>query len=131
MRILLDTQVWLWLVTASQRLGPESRMLLDDGGTDALLSSASAWEIAIKYGLGKLPLPDPPEKYVPKQMRLGSVEPLPVLHSHALHVASLHNHHRDPFDRILVAQAQVEGLVLASADRRLSAYDVEILDATL
>ena len=130
MRVLLDTQVWLWLVTASERLGPESRVLLDDGRNDVLLSSASAWEIAIKYELGKLPLPCPPDRYVPEQMRLGGVEPLPVLHSHALHVASLQDHHRDPFDRILVAQAQVEGLPLASADRRLSAYDVEILDAT-
>ena len=130
MRILLDTQVWLWLVTASERLGPESRVLLDDERNDALLSSASAWEIAIKYGLGKLPLPDSPDIYVQEQMRLGGVEPLPVLHSHALHVTSLQDLHHDPFDRILVAQARVEGLTLASADRRLSAYDVEILDVT-
>lgn len=130
MRILLDTQVWLWLVTASERLGPESRVLLDDERNDALLSSASAWEIAIKYGLGKLPLPDSPDIYVQEQMRLGGVEPLPVLHSHALHVTSLQDLHHDPFDRILVAQARVEGLTLASADRRLSGCDIEILDAT-
>jgi PIN domain nuclease of toxin-antitoxin system len=129
--VLLDTQVWLWLLAQPERLGPITLSLLEDDRNDLFLSAASAWEIAIKYRLGKLPLPEAPGLYVPDRMRASGVVALSIEHSHALTVASLDDYHRDPFDRILVAQAQVEGLSLVSADRRFAAYDVSLIDATL
>jgi PIN domain nuclease of toxin-antitoxin system len=98
-----------------------------DPSTTRLLSSASSWEIAIKHALGKLPLPEGPAAYVPEAMRRLVVEGLVVEHAHALAVAGLPAHHRDPFDRLLVAQAQQLGLPILSADPALAAYDVELL----
>jgi PIN domain nuclease of toxin-antitoxin system len=129
MRILVDTQVWLWMLAAPERLAPEARALVADGATEVLLSAASAWEIAIKVGLGKLTLPGPPEDTVPALMVRSAVTPLPVTHRHALRVATLPPHHRDPFDRLLVAQAQLEDLPLLTADPQLHAYDVRVLRA--
>ena len=129
MRILLDTQVWLWMLASPERFSRKSRSLLVSADHELLLSAASAWEIVIKHGLGKLPLPEPPARYVPRMMALTSVTPLPVEHPHALHVAALPAHHRDPFDRLLIAQAQIEKLPLMTADRSFRRYDVEILRA--
>ncbi len=126
MRLLLDTQTWLWLQAARQRVNPEVMRLLVDPGNELLLSAASSWEIAIKYALGKLPLPLPPAEYVPDRLRRSGVAPLPVHHSHALHVASLPLHHRDPFDRLLVAQAQLDGLQVVTSDRAFSHYEVTV-----
>jgi len=128
-RVLVDTQVWLWMLAAPERLRPEVRALVEDGATEVLLSAASAWEIAIKVGLGKLTLPGPPEDTVPALMVRSAVTPLAVTHRHALHVAALPPHHRDPFDRMLVAQAQVEHVPLLSADPQLQAYDVRLIPA--
>lgn len=130
MRFLLDTHVWLWLQTQRARVADEVFTQLADSGAEVLLSAVSAWEIAIKNALGKLPLPQPPSEYVPARMRRDAVDGLPVTHAHALHVATLPRHHADPFDRLLVAQAQVERLVLVTADAKIHRYDVEILDAT-
>lgn len=129
MRVLLDTQVWLWMLAAPDRLSSQSRALLVAAENELLLSAASAWEIAIKHGLGKLQLPESPAKYIPRMMVHTSVTPLPIHHRHALHVAELPEHHRDPFDRLLVAQAQVEGVPIMSADRHFRQYDVEVLPA--
>jgi PIN domain nuclease of toxin-antitoxin system len=125
-RLLLDTQVWLWVQASPGRISPGVLELLRERENTLLLSAASAWEIAIKYALGRLPLPEPPAVYVPDRMRRSGVTGLPVGHSHALQVAALPPHHRDPFDRILVAQAQLEGLVLVTADRSFAPYDVEL-----
>jgi PIN domain nuclease of toxin-antitoxin system len=129
MRVLLDTQVWLWMLAAPDRLSTESRALLVASENELLLSAASAWEIAIKHGLGRLQLPESPAKYIPRMMVHTSVTPLPIHHRHALHVAELPEHHRDPFDRLLVAQAQVEGVPIISADPQLRQYNVEVLPA--
>jgi len=129
MRFLLDTHVWLWLQTEPERVGDGVRSRLADGSAQLLLSSASAWEISIKYALGKLPLPEPPHTYVPSRMRHDDVDGLPVTVTHSLHVASLPAHHSDPFDRLLVAQAQLEHLILVTADRALEPYDVELVRA--
>ncbi|MDZ4673065.1 MAG: type II toxin-antitoxin system VapC family toxin [Gemmatimonadota bacterium] len=129
MRVLLDTQVWLWMLAAPDRLSTESRSLLTAEENELLFSAASAWEIAIKYGLGKLQLPESPAKYIPRMMVHTSVTPLPIHHRHALHVAALPEHHRDPFDRLLVAQAQLESVPIISADRQFRQYDVEVLPA--
>ncbi|MGH7673486.1 MAG: type II toxin-antitoxin system VapC family toxin [Gemmatimonadales bacterium] len=127
--MLLDTQVWLWMLAAPERLAPSSRRLVTSADTELLLSAASAWEIAIKYAIGKLPLPSEPAALVPGWMDRTAVMPLAVLHRHALHVASLPPHHRDPFDRLLVAQAQLEGLPILTADGSFARYDVEVVAA--
>lgn len=126
MRILLDTHVWLWMLTEPERLG-SARELVSDPSTDLLLSAASTWEIAIKYGLGRLELPEEPATYVPARMRSTQVTPLPVEPGHTLEVARLPLLHRDPFDRLLVAQARVLDVPLLTTDRRIAAYDVETI----
>ena len=83
--------------------------------------------MAIKYRLGKLPMPEPPETYVPTRMRAQRIEPMSILHTHALRVAALPLHHRDPFDRLLIAQAQVEGLSLLTADPLIRKYKVTLI----
>lgn len=129
MRLLLDTVCWLWMQATPERFAEASLALLQDPENDLLLSAASSWEIAIKYSLGKLTLPEGPATYVPSRLRRSGVTPLPVQHVHALHVASLPAHHRDPFDRLLIAQAQVEGLTILTADHVLAGYDVPVVDA--
>ena len=130
MRVLLDTHVWLWMLAAPGRLAPSARELVEDRHTTLWLSAASSWEIAIKYALGRLSLPDPPERFVPERMRVTNVDPLSVEHSHALRVSVLEPHHRDPFDRLLVAQSQLERVPLLTADAAFTAYDVETIPAT-
>lgn len=124
---LLDTHVWLWLQTTPERVRDKVVGLLADRAHTLLLSAASSWEMAIKYRLGKLPLPEPPADYVPERMRLTGVVPLPVEHAHALRVADLPQHHSDPFDRLIVAQAQLLGVPIVTADPQLDAYEVEII----
>lgn len=125
MRILLDTHIWLWTLVSPARIRGPARRLVTDPGNDLLFSAASAWEIAIKYRLGKLPLPEPPHEFVPPRLLRDSIATIPVEPHHALHVAILPDHHDDPFDRLLVAQAMLEKLTIVTADRKLEAYDVE------
>ena len=125
MKFLLDTHCWLWLQTEPGRLPDDLLETLAESSSQRYLSAASAWEIAIKYAVGKLPLPEPPALYVPERMRLSRFEELAV--THALAVAALPPHHRDPFDRVLVAQAQVEGLTLVTADAAIEPYDAPIV----
>jgi PIN domain nuclease of toxin-antitoxin system len=127
-RVLLDTQVWLWMLTTPERLSVPSRALVV-ANNELLLSAASAWEIAIKYTLGKLPLPEPPQDLIPGLITRTGVTPLSVLHRHALHVATLPRHHHDPFDRLLVAQAQIERVPVLTTDKSFALYDVEVLRA--
>jgi PIN domain nuclease of toxin-antitoxin system len=129
MRMLVDTQCFLWMTAAPRRFRESTRQLLQSPGTVLYLSAASGWEIAIKYGLGKLSLPETPAAYVADRARRTRTTPLSVTLAHALRVADLPAHHRDPFDRLLVAQAQLETLALLTADRQLAAYDVEIVEA--
>jgi len=125
-RILLDTQCWLWMQVTPERLSAQAQVLLTDPENQLLLSSASAWEIAVKYSIGKLPLPVPPAEYVLSRMETSGTSALPVLQTHALHVATLPFHHKDPFDRLLIAQAQLEGLNILTSDRLFAAYEVEV-----
>jgi PIN domain nuclease of toxin-antitoxin system len=125
-RILLDTHVWLWMLTDPARLaGVED--VITDARNQLLLSAASTWELAIKVGLGRLDLPVHLETYVPERMRATGVTPLPIEHRHTVELAALPPIHRDPFDRLLVAQARVLDVPLVTADRRLPAYEVETL----
>ena len=128
-RYLLDTHVWLWSIITPHKLGREGLGLLESTGNELFLSAASSWEIAIKWAVGRLSLPEPPATYVPSRMQRTNVEPLAVTHSHALQVAALPRHHRDPFDRLLIAQAQLEGVPLVTVDRALADYDVETIRA--
>ena len=129
MRILLDTQCWLWMAAFPERLSPRTRELVETTEHELFLSAASAWEIAIKHSRGKLRLPEPPERYVMSRCDRLRTEPLPIDHAHALRVSALPSHHRDPFDRMLVAQAQIEGLPILTSDAVFRQYDVDILSA--
>lgn len=124
MRLLVDTHCWLWQLLSPVRLNAEAADLLSDPENEVFLSVASMWEIVIKHELGKLALPDPPARYIPE--RLGSLgyRTLSIEPAHALHVGTLPAHHKDPFDRILVAQAQVEGMTIVTADRIVTRYDI-------
>jgi len=126
-RLLLDTHVWLWCISSPSKLGQEGRDLLENADSELYLSSASSWEISIKYRLGRLPLPEPPHLFIPPRLVRDSINPLPVTHQHACEVANLPDHHRDPFDRLLVAQAQIEQLTLVTADGLISGYDVQMI----
>ena len=130
MKILIDTSCWLWSLTDPEHLNKDTRDLLSDPAQALFLSAASSWEIAIKAALGQLNLPEPPEKYIPSRMAAFNILGLPIEHTHALRVFGLPSHHRDPFDRILIAQAQAEGLTILTTDRVFAAYDVPIIWAT-
>ncbi len=130
MRVLLDTHCWLWVHAQPERFSLAARAVIEDTGNQLFFSAASAWEIAIKYALGKLPLPVPPAEYVPSRMERGDTAALPVEHEHALRVATLPPHHRDPFDRLLVAQCQTERMRLLTKDPQFKPYDIEVIWAT-
>ena len=127
MRVLIDTQCWLWMNVSPDKLSERTRALLLRRDTERLLSTAGIWEIAIKYQLGKLPLPIAPADYVPDRLRLTRTQPLPITAAHALRAGGLPALHHDPFDRMLVAQALVEGVPVLSSDRRLDGYGIRRL----
>lgn len=127
MKYLLDTSVWLWSLTDSGRIRSEARDLIIRGEEELYLSAASSWEIAIKWAKRKLPLPEPPEIYVPERMTEQRILPLPIKHSHTLAVSKIPAHHGDPFDRLLIAQARTEGMAILTADRTFRRYDVQIV----
>ena len=129
MRLLLDTHVWLWLIGPQDRLSGRARAALTDVDNELLLSAASGFEIALKAAIGKLRLAGPASVLVPNYLERSGVRPLPINVDHALRAGELPMHHRDPVDRLLVAQAQMEDLVLVTADAQLRAYDVQLLAA--
>ncbi len=126
-RTLIDTECWLWWHFNPERLGSGAMALLEERRSPLLLSAGSSWEIAIKVALRKLELPVSPERFVPEQMAEDGIDPLPIEHAHALRVARLPPHHSDPFDRLLVAQAQLERCSLLTADAQLFDYDVDLV----
>ena len=127
MQFLLDTCTFLWLVGGSDELSPRAREAFTDADNDVFLSAASVWEIAIKHRLGRLPLPGAPEVFVPAQRTAHGIEPLPIDEEAALHIAKLPDHHRDPFDRMLVAQALVGGFTLLTPDEAIRKYPARTL----
>jgi len=126
MRALLDTHALLWWLVDSDRLSTRAREVI---GGDAELhwSAASSWEVAIKTALGRIELPEPPRSLIPRVLREQAIRPIDVTQAHALAVADLPLHHRDPFDRMLVAQASLEKLVILSADKIFLEYGVDVL----
>jgi PIN domain nuclease of toxin-antitoxin system len=129
MKVLLDTHIWLWSLADPSRLSKESKRILGSRRNAIHLSAASAWEMAIKVSIGKLELPEPVETYVPTRMARQGITPLPITHAHALKVSTLPPHHRDPFDRLLVAQAMVERLSLLTADPIFARYGIDLISA--
>lgn len=129
MRLLLDTHCWLWLNEDPERISPVTRQRLESVRNELLLSAASAWEIAIKSSAGKLRLPARVEEYVPSRMRLTGTNPLSIIAAHALRVFELPLHHRDPFDRLLIAQAQLERIPIVTADPQFQPYEVDLIEA--
>ncbi len=127
MKYLLDTSVFLWALAAPGKLNRRARDLLSNEREGLFLSAASSWEISLKFGLGKLELPEAPTKCVPKWMLNWGIRPLEISHLHALAVGELPQHHQDPFDRILIVQAVTEGIVLLTADRMFERYSVEMI----
>jgi len=126
-RFLLDTQCWLWMQAEPDRFSSETRKLLLDPGNELFLSAASSWEIAIKTALGKLERPAAADRFVPEQLAEDGIDSLAIEHSHALRIAGLALHHSDPFDRLLVAQAQLERCAFLTADAQILDYDVEVV----
>jgi PIN domain nuclease of toxin-antitoxin system len=129
MRLLLDTQVWIWMRSAPKRLSAKVRRHLEDERNVLLLSAAVPWEIALEVRLGKLRLPCAVEDYVTTRSAETRVTPLPITQLHAMESAALPLHHLDPFDRILIAQARLESVAVLSADSAFAAYDVKLLRA--
>jgi PIN domain nuclease of toxin-antitoxin system len=126
-KYLLDTGVWLWSLWEPERISHKGRAVLADFSHDVFLSAVTSWEVAIKSGAGKLNLPEAPGTYVPRRMADQGLRPLPVSHQHALAVFGLPDHHRDPFDRLLIAQANLEDMILITADRMFEKYPVQLL----
>jgi len=125
--MLLDTHAFLWWLTDDDRLSERAGELIADGANDVYFSAASAWEIAIKAGLGRIRLPDEAWTFTPDQLERNAFQALPVHVAHAVAVITLPDVHRDPFDRMLVAQAISEGLTIVSADPELARYAVPVV----
>ena len=125
MRALLDTHAFLWWIGDDPRLPTAVREIVGDGANEILLSVVSVWEIAIKKALARLDMPADFARFLSEQIALNGFRVLPVELAHALRIESLPLHHRDPFDRLLVAQGLVEGVPVLSADEALAAYDIE------
>ena len=117
----------LWWLTTPEKLSPAALAVVEDGSNELMMSAASALEITVKYAMGKLPLPEAPSVYLPARMRAHDVADLPVNLLHACGVERLPWHHRDPFDRLLVAQAQVESIPIITIDPLIRQYDVQVL----
>jgi PIN domain nuclease of toxin-antitoxin system len=124
-KYLLDTSVFLWSAGAPEKLNKQATSLLSSNASELYLSAASSWEIAIKFALGSLTLLKPPSEFIPYAMRALALRSLDITHFHSLAAGELPRHHRDPFDRMLVAQARSETMVLLTADSTLTSYDVE------
>jgi PIN domain nuclease of toxin-antitoxin system len=127
MRLLLDTHAFLWFIMGSPNLSARARALIEDTANESFLSVAGLWEMAIKVSLGKLTLSDPLDVLVPQQLGLNGIELLGIQVAHAAAVSTLPFHHRDPFDRLLIAQAIVEAMPVVSADAAFDAYPVKRL----
>ena len=127
MRGLLDTHTFLWWNLNDPQLSETAREFISDGRNQIFLSAASAWEIAIKFGKGRLELPEEPVQYVAQRLTRHRFSPLPIQLSHAAQVHHLPDIHADPFDRLLIVQSQLEGLPLLTADSHIGRYNVKII----
>jgi PIN domain nuclease of toxin-antitoxin system len=129
MHILLDTHCLLWMLSEPNKLGPKTQRLLDDSATKLSISTASHYEIAIKYSIGKLLLPKPPEKFIFPLLSQLKIEDIAIDRSVAHLAGTLPWHHKDPFDRLIVAQAMVSKIPIVTADDQLAKYSAKIIHA--
>jgi len=127
MKILLDAHTFLWWITDNSKLSSRAREIITDVDNELFLSAVTGWEITIKVQIGRLKLFDEPQLFIPEQMRINGINSLPIQMSHVLHVFTLPYHHRDPFDRLLIAQAQLEGLSILSSDPHIEKYQIEVI----
>jgi PIN domain nuclease of toxin-antitoxin system len=126
MKLLLDTHTFLWWTTDEPQMSATALDLIGDSRNTLYWSAASSWEVTIKYALGRLPLPDAPEQFLTAELGRNRIESLPIVDAHAFQAGLLPRHHRDPFDRMLVAQAQVEAFGLITNDSNIRRYDVDV-----
>ena len=129
MRLLLDTRVFLWAVADPDLLRPEARSAIEDSNNVVFVSAGVAWEIGIKFALGKLTVPADPVVWLPARVRSMGFQALNITVEHALAAGSLPEIHRDPFDRIMIAQAQIEGLTFVTRDPENQKYAIRLLQA--
>jgi PIN domain nuclease of toxin-antitoxin system len=127
MKYLLDTSVFLWVLTGEDKLNPRAQELLTSSSSELHFSAGGTWEIAIKYALGALHLPKAPWELVPQALRSWPIQALNITQEHALCAGALPMHHRDPFDRMLIAQTLVEEMTLLTADRAFQKYKVDLI----
>jgi len=127
MKVLLDTHTFLWWITDDPKLSLRVRGIISDGENEIFISAATGWEIAIKSQIGRLRLPDEPQRFILEQLKINGMKSLPIEMRHALHISTLPTYHQDPFDRILIAQAQMEDLPVLSADQEIGKYEVTII----
>lgn len=127
MRVLLDTQAFLWIAGDWKRVSSSAKRVFEELETELYLSVASVWEIVIKSAIGRLSLPTAPAVYVPRRIADFRISVVDVRMDHVLSVCSLPMHHADPFDRIIIAQAQLEELTVATSDRIFRRYNVDLL----
>jgi len=127
MKLLLDTCTFLWIAGKPDALSLNVRALFKDPDNDVYLSAASAWEIAMKQAIGRLPLPEPADRLVAKLRQRHGIDPLPIDEESALQLMRLPVLHRDPFDRILVCQAIVHGMTLLTPDELIAQYPARVV----
>ena len=127
MRFLLDTHTFLWWITGDRRLSSRAHEVIGDGENKLFLSVASGWEIAIKVKLGRLQLPGDLKSFISEQLVNNAIESLAIQMRHVLHVYTLPAYHRDPFDRILVVQSQLENMPIITADSQINCYPVKVI----
>ena len=127
MKILLDTHIFLWFISGDSRLSTDVRDIIRDLDNEIYLSVVSVWESIVKYQLGKLPLPEAPETYLPKQRNLHQIASLALDETSVAQLARLPPLHRDPFDRMLICQAVQSGLIIATVDPAVRAYSVSTI----
>ena len=127
MRLLLDTCTFLWIVTGSSQLSKQAAQWFSDPSNEVFLSVVSAWEIAVKYSLGTLRLPAPPIDFIPSQREAHGITPLPLTEEEVLYLPKIPKLHRDPFDRMLICQALVNGFAVLTPDELVSQYPIRVL----
>lgn len=127
MKLLVDTCVFLWLAADDPQLSVEAKEVCCDPENAVFMSALSAWEIAIKHRIGRLPLPEPPQQYVRSRREWLRLEPLPFDEMAAAHDVQLPTLHRDPFDRGLVSQAILNGMTIVTPDQQIAAYPAPVL----